>query len=139
MLGGGTFGTQKRGTGVEGALVHVLNHVWPNSFETSPHVVNTVISAIQGCAESLGPAVILDYVLQGLFSFLHGREEMYTGVYTTRCIYISYMRLWLPTRISTRPTSTPVMKKYKSSCIAVKNHTLSFEYAYISILLLIKY
>lgn len=36
-----------QGLGCEDALVHLLNHVWPNIFETSPHVINAVMSAIQ--------------------------------------------------------------------------------------------
>jgi splicing factor 3B subunit 1 len=28
--------------GCEEQLVHLLNHVWPNIFETSPHVINAV-------------------------------------------------------------------------------------------------
>ena len=34
------------GFGCEDALVHLLNHVWPNIFETSPHVINAVTEAI---------------------------------------------------------------------------------------------
>jgi splicing factor 3B subunit 1 len=30
------------GLGCEDALVHLLNHVWPNIFEVSPHVINAV-------------------------------------------------------------------------------------------------
>ena len=52
------------GLGCEDALVHLLNYVWPNVFETSPHVVNAVTGAIEGCRLALGPAIILNYVLQ---------------------------------------------------------------------------
>lgn len=44
--------------------MHLLNHVWPNIFETSPHVVNAVNGAIDGCRLALGPAIILGYTLQ---------------------------------------------------------------------------
>lgn len=44
--------------------MHLLNHVWPNIFETSPHVVNAVNGAIDGCRLALGPAVVLGYTLQ---------------------------------------------------------------------------
>ena len=30
------------GLGCEDALMHLLNHVWPNIFEVSPHVINAV-------------------------------------------------------------------------------------------------
>ena len=52
------------GLGCEDALMHLLNHVWPNIFETSPHVVNAVNGAIDGCRLALGPAVVLGYTLQ---------------------------------------------------------------------------
>ncbi|KAJ8905480.1 hypothetical protein NDN08_001987 [Rhodosorus marinus] len=52
-----------QGLGCEDALLHLLNHVWPNIFETSPHVINAVMSAIQGIMVALGP----------------GRPETFTG------------------------------------------------------------
>lgn len=52
------------GLGCEDALTHLLNYVWPNIFETSPHVVNAVQGAIDGCRLALGPAIILNYTLQ---------------------------------------------------------------------------
>ncbi|KAE8795530.1 Splicing factor 3B subunit 1 [Hordeum vulgare] len=36
------------GLGCEDALVHLLNFVWPNIFETSPHLINAVMEAIEG-------------------------------------------------------------------------------------------
>jgi len=47
----------------EDALVHLLNYVWPNIFETSAHVVNAVTDAIEGLRVSLGPGIILLYLL----------------------------------------------------------------------------
>lgn len=55
------------GLGCEDALMHLLNLVWPNIFEISPHVVQAVTGAINGCRLALGPAVILSYLLQGLW------------------------------------------------------------------------
>jgi splicing factor 3B subunit 1 len=52
------------GLGCEDALTHLLNYVWPNIFETSPHVVQAVGGAIDGCRLALGPAVVLNYLLQ---------------------------------------------------------------------------
>ena len=54
------------GLSCEDALVHLLNYVWPNIFETSPHVINAVIEAIEAMRVSLGPGTVLLYVLQGL-------------------------------------------------------------------------
>jgi splicing factor 3B subunit 1 len=52
------------GLGCEDALRHLLNFVWPNIFEDTPHLVNAVNGAIDGCRLSLGPAVVLHYTLQ---------------------------------------------------------------------------
>ena len=42
--------------GCEDALVHLLNFVWPNIFETSPHVINAVFEAIE-VSECFPPAL----------------------------------------------------------------------------------
>ncbi|KAK8949669.1 hypothetical protein KSP39_PZI005055 [Platanthera zijinensis] len=55
------------GLGCEDALVHLLNYVWPNAFDTSPHVINAVMEAIGGMRAALGTGVILNYCLKGLF------------------------------------------------------------------------
>ena len=34
--------------GCEDALRHLINYVFPNIFETSPHVINAVFEAIEG-------------------------------------------------------------------------------------------
>ena len=52
------------GLGCEDGLTHLLNLVWPNIFEMSPHVVNAVMGAIDGCRLALGPPIILNYTLQ---------------------------------------------------------------------------
>jgi len=52
------------GFGCEDALIHLLNHVWPNIFETSPHLVQAFMDSIEGLRVALGPNKILQYVLQ---------------------------------------------------------------------------
>lgn len=52
------------GFGCEDALVHLLNYVWPNIFETSPHLVQAFMDAVEGLRVSLGPIKILQYTLQ---------------------------------------------------------------------------
>jgi hypothetical protein len=52
------------GLGCEDALTHLLNYVWPNIFEESPHLINGVMGAIDGCRLSLGPCIVLHYTLQ---------------------------------------------------------------------------
>jgi splicing factor 3B subunit 1 len=52
------------GFGCEDALIHLLNYVWPNVFETSPHLVQAFMDAVDGLRVSLGPIKILQYALQ---------------------------------------------------------------------------
>lgn len=52
------------GFGCEDALVHLLNYVWPNVFESSPHVVQAFMGAIEGLRVAIGPSKILQYTLQ---------------------------------------------------------------------------
>ncbi|KAJ7030358.1 hypothetical protein C8F04DRAFT_1186783 [Mycena alexandri] len=55
------------GMGCEDSMLHLMNLVWPNCFETSPHVVSAVMSALEAMQVALGPGVLLSYLLQGLF------------------------------------------------------------------------
>jgi splicing factor 3B subunit 1 len=71
------------GLGCEDALVHLLNYVWPNIFETSPHVINAVMEAIEGMRVALGAAVILNYCLQGLFHPARKVREVYWRIYNS--------------------------------------------------------
>ncbi|WWD19750.1 hypothetical protein CI109_104214 [Kwoniella shandongensis] len=52
------------GLGYEEALTHLLNLVWPNIFETSPHVIGGVMDSIEAMRLGIGPGPILSYVLQ---------------------------------------------------------------------------
>ena len=52
------------GFGCEDALVHLMNYVWPNVFETSPHVVQAFMGAIEGMRVGVGPSKVLQYALQ---------------------------------------------------------------------------
>ncbi|RWR75897.1 splicing factor 3B subunit 1 [Cinnamomum micranthum f. kanehirae] len=71
------------GLGCEDALVHLLNYVWPNIFETSPHVINAVMEAIEGMRVALGAAAILNYCLQGLFHPARKVREVYWKIYNS--------------------------------------------------------
>ncbi|KAJ2403406.1 U2 snRNP component prp10 [Coemansia sp. RSA 2531] len=55
------------GLGNEDPVLHLLNFLWPNIFETSPHSICAVLEAIESCRLCLGPGRILQYSLQGLF------------------------------------------------------------------------
>jgi len=76
------------GLGCEDALRHLLNFVWPNIFETSPHVINAFMEAVEGLGRALGPATILGYLLQGLFHPARKVREIYWRLYNT--LYIGH-------------------------------------------------
>ncbi|EDQ88333.1 uncharacterized protein MONBRDRAFT_37521 [Monosiga brevicollis MX1] len=69
------------GFGNEDALIHLLNYVWPNIFETSPHVIGAVMDAIGGMRVSLGPNKILSYTLQGLYHPARKVRNVYWKIY----------------------------------------------------------
>uniref|UniRef100_A0A0N4ZUE1 SF3b1 domain-containing protein n=1 Tax=Parastrongyloides trichosuri TaxID=131310 RepID=A0A0N4ZUE1_PARTI len=53
--------------GCEDALTHLLNHVWPNLLESSPHVIQRYIFACDAMRVSIGPIKVMQYCLQGLW------------------------------------------------------------------------
>ncbi|KAJ7067080.1 armadillo-type protein [Mycena amicta] len=69
------------GMGCEDALQHLMNLVWPNCFETSPHVASAVLGALEAMQVALGPGVVLSYLLQGLFHPARKVREVYWRVY----------------------------------------------------------
>ncbi|KAF7983388.1 hypothetical protein HWV62_22397 [Athelia sp. TMB] len=69
------------GLGCEDSMLHLMNLVWPNCFETSPHVIGAVMDAIEAMRVTLGPGVLLSYVLQGLFHPARKVREVYWRVY----------------------------------------------------------
>ena len=72
-----------RGSGKEDALAHLLNYVWPNVLEESPHVINACFEAVEALAVALGPRVLLRYVLQGLFHPARRVRDVYWKIYNT--------------------------------------------------------
>jgi splicing factor 3B subunit 1 len=75
------------GLGCEDVLVHLLNYVWPNIFEESPHVLNAAIEAIEGLIVALGPGTVFTYVIQGLFHPARRVREIYWKVFNSLYIY----------------------------------------------------
>ena len=71
------------GLGQEDSMQHLLTHVWPNPFETSPHVIQSVIDAVEALRVSLGPGVLLYHTLQGLFHPARKVREVYVRTYNT--------------------------------------------------------
>ena len=74
------------GLGCEDALAHLMNHVWPNIFEQSPHVLNAVLEAVEGMRCAVGPGFVLAYVLQFLFHPARKVREVGWRVYNTNYI-----------------------------------------------------
>ena len=69
------------GLGMEDALAHLMNFLWPNIFEQSPHVVQAVTWAVDGLRVALGPSVVLSYLLQGLFHPARKVRNVYWKLY----------------------------------------------------------
>jgi len=82
------------GFGNEDALIHLLNLVWPNIFETSPHVINAVMDAIGGLSYALGPSKVFMYTVQGLFHPARKVREVYWKIYNS--LYIGAQDALLP-------------------------------------------
>ncbi|KAH8676023.1 U2 snRNP component prp10 [Xylariales sp. PMI_506] len=55
------------GLGCEDAMIHLLNLLYPNLFETSPHVIDRIVEAIEAIRMAVGPGLVLNYVWAGLF------------------------------------------------------------------------
>lgn len=55
------------GLGCEDAMLHLLNLLYPNLFETSPHVIDRMIEAIDAIRMAVGTGLVMNYVWAGLF------------------------------------------------------------------------
>ncbi|KAF2682530.1 splicing factor 3B subunit 1 [Lentithecium fluviatile CBS 122367] len=55
------------GLDCEDAMLHLLNLLWPNLFETSPHVIDRIVEAIEGIRNAIGTPLVMNYVWAGLF------------------------------------------------------------------------
>lgn len=69
------------GQGVEDAMHHLLNLVFPNLFETSPHMINAVTEALDGMRLAVGPGVVILYLLHGLFHPARKVRTVYWRLY----------------------------------------------------------
>lgn len=62
-------------------LVHLLNLVMPNIFETAPHLLQYMFDAMDSFRISLGPGILLYYYLEGLFAAAKRVREIYWRMY----------------------------------------------------------
>ena len=69
------------GLACEDCLTHLLNFVFPNIFETSPHVIGAVLDAIEAISVAIGPARVLNFTLAGLFHPARRVRLVYWKIY----------------------------------------------------------
>ena len=74
------------GLGCEDALTHLLNLLWPNLFETSPHVIDRIREAIDAIRNAVGSGIVLNYVFSGLFESARKVRKPYWDVFNA--IYV---------------------------------------------------
>ena len=82
------------GLGCEDVLTHLLNYVWPNVFETFPHMIAACYDAIEALRVALGPAPILFCLLAGLFHPSRLVRNSYWKIYNT--LYIGAQDALVP-------------------------------------------
>ncbi len=75
------------GLGCEEPLSHLMNFIWPNIFESSPHVIEGCLGAIEALRYALGPQRVINYSLQGLFHPARRVRERYWVLWNNCYIY----------------------------------------------------
>src|SRR5271156_1357611 len=75
------------GLGCEDAMLHLLNLIFPNIFETSPHVIDRIVEAIEAIRMAVGPGIVLNYIWAGLF---HPARRVRTSFW--RCFNDAYVQ-----------------------------------------------
>ena len=103
-----------QGLGCEDALMHLLNYVWPNVFETSPHVQSTVFEAVEALRVTLGPGVIFAYMRAGLFHPARRVREVYWRLYNNLVVYSGHAMTPYYPRIVDDEDAEP---KYRNSML----------------------
>lgn len=69
------------GQNCEDALLHCLNLLLPNIFETSPHVIDRIIEAIDAVRNAVGTGVVMNYTWAGLFHPARRVRQPYWRMY----------------------------------------------------------
>merc|ERR1719159_987146 len=70
-----------QGLNCEDALQHLMNYVWPNVFETSPHLIAAVFEAIDGFRVSLGPTKVLQHLMNYVWHPARRVRNVYWRLY----------------------------------------------------------
>jgi splicing factor 3B subunit 1 len=76
-----------QGAGADDALAHLLNYVWPNILESSPHVIQATFEAVEALRVALGPARLWGYLLPGLWHPARRVREVYWKLYNNLYVY----------------------------------------------------
>ncbi|KAK9449498.1 armadillo-type protein [Limtongia smithiae] len=71
------------GLGCEDTMVHMLNLLMPNIFETSPHVIDRIIDGIEAIRNCVGVGVVMNYVWAGLFHPARKVRQPYWRLYNS--------------------------------------------------------
>merc|ERR1712112_72545 len=87
-----TLGVQ--GLNCEDAIDHLMNYVWPNIFETTPHLVQYIVDCIDAFRVTLGPTKVLQYILQGLWHPARRVREVYWKLFNN--LYIGAQDALVP-------------------------------------------
>ncbi|CAD7926470.1 unnamed protein product [Amoebophrya sp. A120] len=82
------------GMNCEDAIIHLMNFVWPNLFESTPHLIQGVYNCIDAFRTTLGPTRILQYLMQGLFHPARRVREVYWKLYNN--MYIGAQEALVP-------------------------------------------
>ncbi|KAF2204494.1 ARM repeat-containing protein [Delitschia confertaspora ATCC 74209] len=69
------------GLDCEDAMIHLLNLLWPNLFETSPHVIDRIIEAIDAIRNAVGTPLVMNYIWAGLFHPARKVRQPYWRLY----------------------------------------------------------
>lgn len=77
------------GLGCEDAMVHLLNLLWPNLFETSPHVIDRIIEAIEAIRMAVGPGIVMNYIYAGLMHPARKVREPYWKIYRSTYVQVA--------------------------------------------------
>ncbi|KAG9389791.1 putative splicing factor 3b subunit 1 [Carpediemonas membranifera] len=68
------------------AVTHLLNHVWPNVLEPTPHLLQAALDAVEACRLSLGSPLTLAYMLAGLYHPARRIRELYWQLYNAMVV-----------------------------------------------------
>lgn len=90
-----SHGVGSHGAGCEDVLIHLLNYVWSNILETSPHVINAFMEANEGMRVASGPTAVLTYCRQDLFQPAKKVREVYWQIHNS--LYIESRNALLAT------------------------------------------